>query len=77
MAKKVIRINRVRHIRQAAAYSLTLSKRLETLSKTKPWLQPEHPERLGNLLQQLTAKRPAIVFVIGNLVAEMLRQLEA
>jgi hypothetical protein len=66
-----------RHTREAAAYVLALSRRWSRSSKTKPWLQAREPERLGNLLQRLAAKRPAVVFVIENLVAEMLKQLES
>lgn len=62
--------------RDAAAYLLALSVRWQRSSKSRPWLQPAHPEDLGNLLQQLTASHPGIVFVIGNLVAEMVAQLE-
>lgn len=63
-------------VREAAAYALALSARWSRVSKTKPWLRPERPEQLGNLLQQLADKRPAVVFVLENLVAEMLRQIE-
>jgi hypothetical protein len=62
--------------RDAAAYLLALSARWSRVSKEKPWLRPREPERLGNLLQQLTVKRPAVVFVIESLVVEMLRQID-
>jgi len=61
--------------REAAAYVLTLSARLERLSPDRSFRHP-HPERLGNLLQVLIAKRPALVYVIENIVAEMLEQLD-
>jgi hypothetical protein len=64
-------------VREAAAYALALSARWSRVSKVKPWLQPREPERLGNLLQRLAATRPAVVFVIENLVAEMLRQIDS
>lgn len=62
--------------REVATYALTLSARWQRSSKTKPWLPPRRPERLGNLLQQLAAKRPAVVFVIEIIIVEMLRQLD-
>ena len=55
---------------------LSLGTRWQRLSKTKPWLQPAQPERLGNLLQQLTKRRPALVFVIERLVVEILAHLD-
>jgi hypothetical protein len=61
--------------REAAAYVLALSKRLERSSHDKSYHHPEHHARLGNLLQILIAKRPAVVFVIENIVVEMLAQL--
>jgi len=64
-------------VREAAAYALALSARWSRVSKAKPWRQPREPERLGNLLQQLATKRPAVVFVLENLVAEMLRQIDS
>jgi hypothetical protein len=63
-------------VREAAAYALALSARWSRVSKTKPWRRPRQPERLGNLLQQLADKRPAVVFVIESLVAEMVKQLD-
>jgi hypothetical protein len=60
----------------AAAYLLALSTRFARTSKAKPWLPPRDPEHLGNLLQRLARSHPAIVFVIANLVAEILRQVE-
>lgn len=73
---KLIPFRSRRQLREAAAYALALSARWQRLSKTKPWLRPDQPERLGNLLQQLTAKRPAIVAVIESLVVEMLNQID-
>ena len=59
-----------------AAYVLALSTRLEHFSKTKPWTRPrEDPERLGNLLQQLAHERPAVLFVIEQIVADLVAEL--
>ena len=66
-----------RNIEAAARSLLILSARFERSGKAKPWLDPDEPERLGNLLQRLTLERPAVVFVFENLVAEVLRQLDA
>lgn len=60
--------------REAAAYWLALSTRYERLNKAG--IPPPNPEHLGNLLQRLVHERPAVVFVLENLVAEMLDQLE-
>lgn len=65
-----------RRVRESATYTLRLSTRWQRLSKAKPWLHPRAPEHLGNLLQQLTRKRPAVVFIIERLVVEILAQLE-
>jgi hypothetical protein len=65
-----------RRTREAAAYVLALSMRWSRLSKTQPWLHEREPERLGNLLQRLIDERPAVVFVIESLVAEMVRQID-
>lgn len=59
-----------------AAYVLALSARWTRVSKTQPWTAPRAPEHLGNMLQLLTAKRPAIVFVLQNVVAEILAELD-
>jgi len=62
--------------REGAAYVLALSARWQRLSVAKPWLHPREPERLGNLLQRLALERPALVFVIESLVADIFAQLE-
>jgi hypothetical protein len=62
-----------RHRHDAAAYVLALSARYERMSKRQRPL--DQPESLGNKLQRLTLKRPAIVIVIENLV-DMLEELE-
>lgn len=62
--------------REAAAYVLALSARFERLNPGKSWLRPAHPERLGNLLQVLIEKRPALVVAVESLVVEMLAQLD-
>jgi len=60
-----------------AAYALKLCARWQRSRKGAPWTRPpDHPERLGNLLQRLITKEPELVFVIENIVAEMLDQLE-
>ena len=60
-----------------AAYVLALGTRWQRLSPTKPWTRPrDRPEQLGNLLQQLAHDRPATLFVIENLVVEIVAQLE-
>lgn len=64
-----------RRRREAAAYVLALSARLERSNKHKPWVRPEHPERLGNLLQVLIDKRPALMFVFESIAADILAQL--
>jgi len=46
------------------------------VSKTKPWLRPREPERLGNLLQRLADKRPSLVLVIESLVADIVTELD-
>jgi hypothetical protein len=67
----------VRHgSRDAATYTLALSARWQRLSKTRPWIHPRQPERLGNLLQRLVRHDPAIVFVIEKVVADIVKQLE-
>lgn len=66
---------RPRRNREAAAYVLALSARLERLNPGKSY-RSEHPERLGNLLQLLIEKRPSVVVAIENLVIEMIAQLE-
>ena len=72
---KVLRF-RERRNSDTTAYVLALSARWERTSKTKPWLQRSaHPENLGNLLQCLAQRQPAIVFVIENLVADILDKL--
>lgn len=66
-----------RRSREAATYVLALSARWQRISKVKPWLHPRaQPERLGNLLQQLTVQQPAVVFVIEKVVADIVTQLE-
>lgn len=65
---------RARRTREVAAYALALSARWSRSSKTI--LPPVHPERLGNLLQRLALQRPAVVFVIENIVVEILKQLD-
>lgn len=66
-----------RRVHEAAAYALALSARWTRLSRGKPWLPAREPERLGNHLQRLAHTRPALVYVIENLVAEIVRQLES
>lgn len=73
---KVIPFRSRRHRHEAAAYWLALSGRYERLSVSKPWLHPRQPERLGNLLQRLAFARPSVVFVIENLVAEIVAELD-
>lgn len=64
--------------RSATAYALALTARLERVSKSKPWTRSHvRPERLGNLLQYLTAKRPAVVYVIESMVADIVAQIDA
>jgi hypothetical protein len=71
---KVIPFQR-RHRNGTAAYALELSARWQRRRK-KPLVRPERPERLGNMLQRLIVKRPAVVLVIENLVADLLKELE-
>lgn len=68
---------RRRRNREAAAYVRALSARLERLNGASSWNPPasHRPERLGNLLQQLVAKRPAMVFVIESIVVEILAEI--
>lgn len=61
--------------RELATYALKLSARYARLNPGASF-PPREPERLGNLLQRLTAQRPALVVVVENLVVEMLRQLD-
>lgn len=77
MAKLIPFRPRRNRSREAAAYVLALSARFER-SKGGAWTPPldHRPERLGNLLQLLIAKRPAIVFAIESLVVEMLAQID-
>jgi len=72
---KLIQFRR-RPIRDAALYALTLTANLER-SNGRTEIGPlDPPERLGNLLQRLTQKRPAAVHVIESIVADMLKELE-
>lgn len=61
---------RPRPIQRAARSLLTWS---ASPSRAKP---RRSPERLGNLLQRLAHRRPALVRVVEDLVGEMLRQLD-
>ena len=62
---------------EVAVYVLALSARLEGFSKTKPWTRPrEHPELLGNHLQRLIRHRPAVAFVIENIVADVIEEID-
>ncbi len=63
-----------RRNREVAAYALALSARYARLNNAK--LPPLHPENLGNMLQVLVTKRPAVVIAIGHIVAEMLAQID-
>jgi len=72
---KLIPFRTRRNCQEAAAYWLALSLRYERASKAKPW-RHARPEQLGNLLQQLVAKRPALLVVIESIVVEMLAQIE-
>jgi len=66
-----------RRIRETTAYALALATRWERSSKTKPWTQPRaRPEQLGNMLQVLTQKRPAVVLVLESIVADLYEQVE-
>lgn len=66
-----------RRTRKAAAYALELSARWQRLSTTKPWIHSRaHPEQLYTMLQRLAEKRPAILFVIEKLIAEMIDELD-
>jgi len=49
---------------------------LLTLCPSSASEKPSTPERLGNLLQSLILARPALVRVVEDLVAEMLRQID-
>jgi hypothetical protein len=67
---------RPRHQREAA-YILALSARFERVSKTRPWTRPRaQPEKLGNHLQRLTRERPVVVFVMENLVADVIDEID-
>jgi plasmid stabilization system protein ParE len=74
MAKVLPFPSRRRPRHEAAAYVLALSTRCERSSA--PPRRPREPERLGNLLQRLTRKRPAVVFVIEKVVADICDELE-
>jgi hypothetical protein len=69
---------RRRRNREAAAYVLALSARLERSKLGSTWTPPadHQPERLGNLLQHLLTKRPALVFVLESIVAEMIALID-
>lgn len=62
--------------RDVATYALRLSARYSRLNPAASF-PPREPERLGNLLQRLTKKRPSLVLVVENLVVELLRQLDS
>jgi hypothetical protein len=64
-----------KHIEQHAASMLTLSASSEIQNAV--WIdRPVPPEALGNMLQALLHKRPVAVLLLGNLVAEMLAQID-
>jgi hypothetical protein len=68
---------RRRRSREVAAYVLALSARFERMSKSKPWIRRRaQPERLGNHLQRLTQERPVVVFVMENLVADVIDEID-
>jgi hypothetical protein len=67
-----------RRVRRTAAYLLRLTASPRSTNKPPaPANRPGPPEALGNMLQRLVDKRPATVLVLENIVAEMLKQLEA
>jgi hypothetical protein len=69
---------RPRRQREAAAYVLALSARLERSSKSTPWTRPRaQPESLGNHLQRLARERPVVVFVIEKIVADVIDLIDA
>ncbi len=68
---------RPRRSRELAAYVLALSARFERMSKSKPWTRPRaHPERFGNHLQRLTRERPVAVYVMENMVADVIDEID-
>jgi len=63
--------------REVAVYVLALSGRLEGFSKTKPWTRPrDHPELFGNHMQRLIRHRPVVAFVIENIVAKVIEEID-
>lgn len=65
-----------RRIRQTTEWLLILSASRERLNRPNAWPdRPLPPEPLGNMLQRLALKRPAVVLVLENIVADILGQL--
>lgn len=56
---------------RTAAYVLEVSARWR-----RPTAQAVPPESLGNMLQRLAGKRPAAIFVLEKLVADMLKRVD-
>jgi len=73
---KLIPFNARQRRRETAAYALALSARWQRLNKGKPSPRPDRPEHLGNMLQRLTVKQPAVVLALTNLIADMLEELD-
>jgi hypothetical protein len=52
---------------------LILSASCDQLRKPEPWAnRPAPPEALGNMLQRLALRRPLLVLVLENIVADVL-----
>jgi len=64
-------------VRRLAARLVILTASRDTLSAPLVWRnRPAPPERLGNMLQHLARRRPVLVLLFENLIAEVLAQID-
>lgn len=68
----------VRYVQHLTLSLLISSTSRTRLSKPNPWSdRPVPPEALGNMLQSLARRRPTLVLLLENIVADILTQLDA
>ncbi len=67
-----------RRVQRFAERLLILTASCEMLSRPELWThRPVPPEPLGNMLQRLALRRPAVVLLLENVVADMLERLDS
>lgn len=66
-----------RQVKRTADYVIALSASRDQLSRPRVWRnRPKPAEPLGNMLQRLALRRPQVVLVLENLVADILARTE-